>query len=258
MANLTNIFFEFLLFLYKTTGNLGAAIIVLTLIIRAVLIPITLPSLKATSKMAKLQPELSKLKKKHDGDKKALQKAQLELYKKYNVNPLSGCIPQLVQLALLIFLYQALIGFLGQDSVNGTAVNPSFLWLDLTAPDPKYVLPALAGITQLVLSLMISPGGEVRDVVPNKSKSKKIKAENKQEEGVAGMAASMQQQMIFIMPVMTVFIALSFPSGLAVYWIMTTIFSIGQQYVLSGWGGLKSYTLRAKVFLLDLARNKDQ
>ncbi|MBU0579442.1 YidC/Oxa1 family membrane protein insertase [Patescibacteria group bacterium] len=249
MQNLTNIFFEFLLFLYQTTGNLGIAIIILTLIIRFALVPLTLPSLKAREKITKLQPEIDKLKKKHGKDKQAMQKAQMELYKKYNVNPLSGCLPQLVQLGFLIFLYQALIGFLGQDAINGTAVNPAFLWLDLTSPDTKYVLPVLAGVSQFLLSLMISPGGEIRDIVPNKSKSKKVQKENEKEEDTAGMAASMQQQMIFIMPVMTVFIAAKFPSGLAVYWLVTTLFSIGQQYVISGWGGLKSYSLKAKAFI---------
>lgn len=250
MQNLTNVFFEFLLFLYQSTGNLGIAIIVLTLIIRSLLVPLTLPSLKARKKITELQPKLNKLKKKHGKDKKAMQKAQLELYQKYNVNPLAGCLPQLVQLALLIFLYRALISFLGQDAVNGVTVNSSFLWLDLTSPDTKFVLPVLAGLSQMLLSFMISPGGEVRDIVPNKSKSKKVQKENKKEEDMAGMAASMQQQMIFIMPVMTVFIAAKFPSGLAVYWIMTTIFSIGQQYFISGWGGLKSYWLRARALFI--------
>lgn len=253
MQSLTSGFFIFLLFLYQATGSLGWAIVVLTLVIRSILVPLTLPSLKARKKINKLQPELNKLKRKHGQDKQALQKAQLELYQKYNVNPLSGCLPQLVQLALLIFLYQALISFLGQESVNGISISASFLWLDLTQPDPKYVLPILAGIFQLLLSMMISPGGEVRDIVPNKAKSKKIRQENEKEEDMAEMAASMQQQMLFIMPVMTVFIATKFPSGLAVYWVMTTVFSIVQQYFISGWGGLKSYFLRAQAAL---SRNK--
>lgn len=248
MQFLTQGFFDFLLFLYQFTGSLGLAIIVLTLIIRLVLVPLTLPSLKAREKIAELQPQLSKLKKKHQDDKQALQKAQLELYQKYNVNPLAGCLPQLVQIGLLIFLYQTLINFLGQDAVNGIAVNPSFLWLDLTQPDSKYVLPIIAGVSQLFLSLMISPGAEVRDIVPNKAKSKQVQKENKAEEDTAGMAASMQQQMLYIMPVMTVFIASRFPSGLAVYWVMTTLFSISQQYFVSGWGGLKSYVVKFSTF----------
>jgi YidC/Oxa1 family membrane protein insertase len=249
MQFFTDAFFEILLFLYQFTGSLGLAIIVMTLLIRAALVPLTLPSLKARKKMADIQPEVNKLKKKHGKDKKSLQKAQLELYQKYNVNPLSGCIPQLVQLAVLIFLYRALISFLGQDVINGNGIDSIFLWLDLTQPDSKYILPVVAGVTQFILSLMISPGGEVRDIVPNKAKSKKIQKENKKEEDMAGMAASMQQQMLYMMPIMTVFIAAKFPSGLAVYWVMTTVFSIGQQYFISGLGGLRTYLVRAQVLL---------
>lgn len=249
MQFFTDAFFEILLFLYQFTGSLGLAIIVMTLLIRAALVPLTLPSLKARKKMADIQPEVNKLKKKYGKDKKALQKAQLELYQKYNVNPLSGCIPQLVQLAVLIFLYRALISFLGQDVINGNGINSIFLWLDLTQPDSRYILPVVAGVTQFILSLMISPGGEVRDIVPNKAKSKKIQQENKKEEDTAGMAASMQQQMLYMMPIMTVFIAAKFPSGLAVYWVMTTIFSIVQQYFISGLGGLKTYLVRAQALL---------
>ena len=249
MQFLTASFFEILLFLYQFTGNLGLAIIAFTILIRLVLVPLTLPSLKARNKITEIQPEVDKLKKKHGKDKKALQKAQLELYQKYNVNPLSGCLPQLAQLAVLIFLYRALIDFLGQDVINGNGIDSIFLWLDLTQPDTKYILPIIAGVTQFVLSLMISPGGEIRDIVPNKAKSKKVQTENKKEEDTAGMAASMQQQMLYMMPIMTVFIAAKFPSGLAVYWVITTVFSIVQQYLVSGLGGLKSYSLRVQALL---------
>ena len=116
-----------------------------------------------------------------------------------------------------------------------------FFWFNLSQPDSTYILPILAGVTQLILSLMVSPGGEVRDIVPNKSKSKKVQKLNKKEENTADMAATMQQQMIFIMPVMMGVLASRFPSGLALYWVISTVFSIGQQYFVSGLGGLKIY-----------------
>ena len=85
----------------------------------------------------------------------------------------------------------------------------------------------------------------MRDIVPNKSKSKKVRAQNKEEENTAGMAQSMQKQMIFLMPFMTVFITARFASGLAVYWVMANIYSLIQQYFISGLGGLKTYGQRA-------------
>lgn len=236
---------QILLGFYQVTGNLGIAIIAFTIVVRLILVPITWKSLKAQKVMRELQPELKKLKAKHGKDAKALQVAQMELYKKYNVNPLAGCLPQIVQLVLLIVLYQVLINFLGQESVNGIAIDPYFLGLDLRHPDTSYILPALTVITQLIFSLMILPGGEVRDIVPNTSKKAVVKKANEKEEDFAEMANSMQKQMMFIMPIMTGFLALRFPSGLALYWVATTVISAIQQYFVSGFGGLETYSQRA-------------
>ena len=123
-------------------------------------------------------------------------------------------------------------------------MNLEFLWFNLSQNDTTYVLPVLAGLTQFILSLMIAPGGEVRDIVPNKSKNKKVKKANEKEEDKAEMAASMQQQMIFVMPIIMGVIAARFPSGLALYWVVSNAFNIGQQYFVSGWGGLTTYYQR--------------
>lgn len=240
---------DVLVFLYEMGGDLGVAILLFTLLIRAILYPLTMTSLKASNRLRELQPEISKLKKKFGKDAKGLQAAQLEMYKKYNVNPLAGCLPQLVQIGVLIILYRVLIDFLGNSEVNGVQIDPSFLIFQLNERDTTYILPALAGISQLVLSFMIAPGAEKRDIVPNKSKKKVVQVENKKEEDFAEMAATMQQQMLFILPVMTVVIAAQFPSGLALYWAATTVISVFQQWQVSGWGGLITYSQRALVFI---------
>lgn len=244
MNVVTEVITQVLLFLYQVSGSLGLAILLFTLIVRTVLFPLTSSSLRAAQKMKELQPELAKLKKKHGKDAPALQAAQMEMYKKYNVNPLAGCLPQLVQLGVLIMLYHVLDSFLKQSEVNGVAIDPTFLWMNLTQPDSMYILPILASLSQLVLSLMIAPGAEKRDIVPNKSNKKAVIKANEKEEDMAEMAASMQQQMLYIMPVMTGVIALRFPAGLPLYWIATTVFSIGQQWYISGPGGLKTYYQR--------------
>ncbi len=247
MTVIINAFLEALLQLQTLTGNLGVSILVFTLIVRSLLLPLSLPSVKSQKKMKEMQPELKELQRKHKDDKPALQAAQMELYKKYNVNPLAGCLPQVVQLAILILLYQVLLKFLAQTEINGVAINPFFLGLNLAQPDHTYVLPVLSGVSQFILSLMILPGAETPDIVPNQSSSKKIQDANKKEEDVADMASTMQKQMLFVMPIMTGFIALRFPSGLALYWVATTVFSIAQQFFLSGPGGLTLYAKR--VFL---------
>lgn len=221
-----------LLWLYQTTGqNLGLAIIILTLVIRTILIPFTLPQLKSAKKLTQLKPELDALKKKHGHDAKLFQQKQLEFYKTHNVNPAAGCLPFIAQFIVLIALYQVFMNTLGGNGMG--EINAIFFGLDLKAKDPTYILPVLAGVLQLIMSMALLPA------IENEPEKRKGTAE--QKEDVAEMAQSMQQQMVFMMPVMTVIFSLQFPSGLALYWVITTAFSLIQQLLISGPGGLVSY-----------------
>lgn len=230
-----------LIFLYGLSGqNLGFAIILLTLIVRGVLVPVTIPSLKSAKKLQELKPHLDKLKEKHK-DKQKLQLATLELYKQHGINPAAGCLPQIAQLLVLIALYQVFIKFINGGQLNGQSLNLNFLWLNLGKPDPYYILPVLAGLSQLVFSFMMTSGLESHVKAP------KNKDEKKKEEDSMEMAQSMQQQMLYLMPAMTVIIALKFPSGLALYWVVTTLFSLVQQYIVSGLGGLKPVLVKFRI-----------
>lgn len=230
-----------LVFLYGLSGqNLGIAIILLTVLIRGVLVPVTIPSLRSAKKMQELKPALDKLKEKHK-DKQKLQLAQLELYKQNGVNPAAGCLPQVAQLLVLIALYQVFIKFINSGQFDGHSLNLGFLWLNLGKPDPYYVLPVLAGLSQLIFSFMMTSGLEGHIKAP------KNKDEKQKEEDSLEMAQSMSQQMLYIMPAMTVIIALKFPSGLALYWVITTLFSLIQQYIISGPGGLKPLLAKLRI-----------
>lgn len=230
-----------LIFLYNLSGqNFGVAIILLTLLVRGVLVPITIPSLRSAKKLQELKPALDKLKAKHK-DKQKLQLAQLELYKQNNINPAAGCLPQIAQLLVLIALYQVFINFINNGDLNGTPLNLNFLWLNLGKPDQYYILPVLAGLTQLIFSFMMTSGLEGHVKAP------KNLNEKKKEEDSLEMAQSMQQQMLYLMPAMTVLISLKFPSGLALYWVVTTIFSLIQQYIISGLGGLKPVLIKLRI-----------
>ncbi len=241
---------QLLIFLYGLTGNnLGFAIILLTLIIRGILVPVTIPSLKSAKKLQELKPHLDRLKEKHK-DKQKLQLAQLELYKQHGINPASGCLPQVAQLLVLIALYQVFIKFINVSELNGQVLNLNFFWLNLGKPDPYYILPVLAGLSQLVFSLMMTSGLE------SHLKAPKDKKEKQKEEDSMEMAQSMSQQMLLIMPAMTVLISLKFPSGLALYWVITTVFSLVQQYLVSGPGGLKPTLARAMSFLPGKSHSK--
>lgn len=226
-----------LLFLYQLLGNnLGLAIILLTLIVRGVLIPFTLPGIRSAKKIAQLKPQLDKIKKKYAKEPKELSAKQLELYKKHNVNPAGGCLPLIVQFIFLIALYRVFIDALGNGAIEGIQINTQFLLWNLKDKDTTYILPIAAGILQLLTSLAITPGIEDD---PTQRKGTK-----KEKEDVAEMAQSMQQQMVYLMPAITVFFALQFPSGLALYWTITTAFSFVQQLIISGPGGLKKYIVK--------------
>jgi YidC/Oxa1 family membrane protein insertase len=222
MSELWNLLFyrpilNSLIFLYKTLGsNFGLAIISLTLLTRAALVPLILPALRSARVLQDLQPELDGLKKKYKKDKRRFQEEQLKLYRERGVNPAGGCLPYLLQFLILIALYRVFIHFIQTGMIDDTQVQMDFLWLNLAKPDPFYILPILAGVSQFALAKMM---GSKRAAKPPKETD--------------DMAVAMQRQMIFVMPVMTVLIATRLPSGLALYWLTTTFFSIGQQYFLA-------------------------
>ena len=118
-----------------------------------------------------------------------------------------------------------------------------FYGVNLAEPDKTYITPLIAGAVQLVLALMLAPATDT-SAEKTLAAQTKTKKDDQQAEDMAEMASTMQQQMLFIMPIMTVVIALRFPSGVAIYWIITTLFSVVQQYFISGWGGLKKYALK--------------
>jgi YidC/Oxa1 family membrane protein insertase len=242
-----------LVFFYKILfQNLGLAILAMTVVLRAALIPLTLPTLKAAQKQRDLMPELKKLQEKHKGNKEKLAKAQMELYRQHGVNPAAGCLPQILQLIVLIALYQAFIQVLSNDGQAVLKLNEilyfDFLKLDpgrlintyfgpwtLSQPDKFFVLPILAGVFQLLLSKMMRPAAEK---AVEKAKGTPEKSDD--------LMYNMQEQMLYLMPLMTIFIGWRLPSGLVLYWLATTIFSLVQQYFVSGWGGLELWVRKIK------------
>ena len=142
MSYIYNLLKQFLAFLLNTTdkyvGNFGVSIIIVTILIKIMLLPLTLKQDKSMKEMKKLQPELEKIKEKYANDKQMLNIKTMELYKEHKVNPLGGCLPLLLQLPILFALFGVLRnGIIPKDS--------SFLWLKLSVPDPFYVLPVLNG-----------------------------------------------------------------------------------------------------------------
>ncbi len=251
-----------LIFLYQVLfQNLGLAIIALTLLMRFALIPLTVPSLKAAQKMRELQPELEKLKKKYKKNKQAFAQAQLKLYKKHGANPAAGCLPQIIQIIILIALFQAFNQIIRPENntiakinealypflklPSDTSFNTRFFYLELTKPDiirlplqlGSLKLPGLPGLflilaalAQLLSSLMMLPQSKAAEVQAKKTPQKED-----------DLATSMQTQMIYLFPLMTLLIGFSFPSGLVLYWATFSLTTMIQQYFIFGPGGLTPY-----------------
>lgn len=236
-------------------GALGFSIIVLTVLIRFLIWPFITSQLRSAKKMADLKPHMDELKRKHKDDKQALASAQMALYKEHGVNPAGGCIPALIQIPVVIALYQAILALF--DDVHGlTSINNSLYfseWRLSSAPDPHFLglnlaskpsdfaqvgmfvllVPVITAVLQFAQSKMMMPAA----VKEYKSDSPK---EKKEKETTEDAMAAVQGQMMFLMPIMIGYFAFSFPIGLAIYWNTFTVLGIWQQYMISGWGGLKN------------------
>ena len=201
MSYIYNLLKQFLAFLLNTTdkyvGNFGISIIIVTILIKILLLPLTLKQDKSMKEMKKLQPELEKIKEKYANDKQMLNIKTMELYKEHKVNPLGGCLPLLLQLPILFALFGVLrSGIIPADS--------SFLWLKLTDKDPYYILPILNGAVSFF------------------------------QQKLMGSADSNPQMknMMYIFPVMMIYISYRMPSGLQLYWLTSSILAVVQQYFI--------------------------
>lgn len=188
--------FKLLQFLHSLVGNWGVAIILITLVVRGGMYPLTKAQYTSMAKMRMLQPKLTALRERFGDDRQKMSQAMMELYKQEKVNPLGGCFPILIQMPIFIALYWTLM-----ESVE-LRHAPFALWLtDLSVKDPFYVLPLLMGATMWWIQKM-SP---------------------------TTVTDPMQQKVMQFMPIIFTFMFLWFPAGLTLYWLVSNIVTIAQQ-----------------------------
>lgn len=212
-----------LIFLTSTLwGNIGLAVIALTIVVKLVLMPFMFATTKSQIAMKKLQPLIDEIKKKYPDDKNEQAKRTMELYKEHKANPLSGCLPIIIQIPIVIGLYQVFM--------KGTTVDPAtlysfvhspetishfFLGIDLTVK--SLILAIIAGITQYI-QLKLSPA--FRPGAADTTES---------EDPQALMMKNMQKMMKYTLPVMITVFAAIVPAAVALYWVVTNLFTIGQE-----------------------------
>jgi YidC/Oxa1 family membrane protein insertase len=195
-------------------------IILLTLTVRLILLIPTKRQAQSQRKTMQLAPLIEDLKKEYGEDKQGLAAAQMELYKNNGINPFGSCLLAVIQLPILLILYYAILhGITGETAhlyiwlPRPSTIQSIFLGIDLLKPDHTYILPIIAaGLQFLQMKLVMpkfAPGAKVDPTV------------------------SMQKNMAYILPIMTLVIAGRFPGGVAVYWIISTGFSVVQQYFVN-------------------------
>jgi YidC/Oxa1 family membrane protein insertase len=190
-------------FFNRFLGNYGLAIILFALIIKAVFMPLSLNMVKAQKKMQVIQPEIKKIQERYKDNPAEMNRQVMAMYKAFKVNPLSGCLPLLIQIPIFMALYSTLT-----TSIELRRAPFAFWISDLSLKDPYYILPIAMGVMSILQSLFT-------------------------------LTDPRQKMMVILMPVFMTYIFLFMPSGLQLYWFIYTVFSLVEQFAVKRSGGSK-------------------
>jgi YidC/Oxa1 family membrane protein insertase len=212
-----NQYVDFLVYVLDSLTTLfssaGLGIIAFTIIVKTLMLPLTVKALQSSKAMQELQPKIKELQKKHGNDRQRLSQETMALYQQYRVNPMAGCLPMLIQIPIFLGLYNAIMNL----STSGTGLwDQGFLWLDsLALPDQWRVLPIVAGLFQFVQTQMMRPANQPKSTDPQQA---------------------MMNSVMNIMPLTVVFFGWSFAAGPVLYWATQSVYSVVQQWFITGWG----------------------
>ena len=246
-----------LVFFEQLTGNMAVAIIIVTLIVRTIQVPLFRRQTVSTRRMQLVQPELKEIQRRYKGDRAKQQAAQAEFYKERGINPAAGCLPMLLFLVLLIPMYQVFSG--GLQNVDPNAMLKVFgipvIQLDcgvVPPPHPGPVIPCIKSevwginlsqpstlfsvtIPGLALTLGISLLAIISALLQVVQSRMSLPPAS---TGTDDPNTRIQRQTMLFVPFIVIFYGGSLPAGLFIYWIVSTVFSIVQQYLIIGWGGM--------------------
>ncbi|MDD7408626.1 MAG: YidC/Oxa1 family membrane protein insertase [Anaerovoracaceae bacterium] len=199
--------------LYGLLGNYGLTIIIFTVIIRLIILPLYAAQMRSSQQMMEVQPKIKEIQTMYAGNPEKMNEAMQDLYEKHKIHPAMGCLPLLIQLPIIWGLFGLLnnpLKYIGEDSTMVMAVHQSFLWVkDLCQPDQMYLLPIIAGLATYIsmrFTMAISAN----------------------PQAMSGGAGASMKAMRYFMPIMIGWMALTLPSGVSIYWIVSYIFQIFQ------------------------------
>jgi YidC/Oxa1 family membrane protein insertase len=227
--------YNLLIFVYNTLAfhDFGIAIILVTLIIKFFLLPLSKKQIESQKKMQEMQPKIKEIQEKYKKDKEKQSKALMEFYKTNKTNPFSGCLPTIFQLVFLIAIYRVLFNI----SNAGLLVDPKELYTFIANPGQinqyflglielsktinfGHITMGLVAQILLVVLAAVAQYFQIKMIMPEKPKK---------TTGAPDLASTMSTQMMYLGPLLTLFIGIKFPAGLALYWLVSTIFAIIQQ-----------------------------
>jgi YidC/Oxa1 family membrane protein insertase len=237
-----------LVLLYRLLfNNFALAIVGLTVLIRLITYPLNQQQLKSMKAMQELGPQLQALQKKYAKDREKLSQETMKLYKEHGINPAGGCLPMLVQMPVWIGLYQAIYQVVGETPEQlitlsqhlyqevpflynltrlAIPLNSRFLWLNLAQPDPGLFPSLPMPLNVPILAILVVVTFWIQQ------KMTTVPSADPQQ-------ASMNRSMQIMMPLMFGFFTLQVSSGLAIYWVVSGLLGLIQQYLTTGWGGLR-------------------
>jgi len=194
-------------------GSAGLGIIAFTIIVKTLMLPLTVKALRSSKAMQELQPKIKELQKKHGNDRQRISQETMALYQQYRVNPMAGCLPMVIQIPIFLGLYNSIMHL----STSGAGLwDEGFLWLpSLAHPDPWHLLPIIAGLFQFVQTQMMRPANQPKSTDPQQA---------------------MMNSVMNFMPLTVVFFGWNFASGPVLYWATQSIYSVVQQWFITGWG----------------------
>ena len=195
--------------LYNLIANYGICIIIFTVVVKLCLYPLYIKQIKSTAKMAEVQPRIQAIQNQYKNDPDTMNMKMQELYKEEKFNPMGGCLPMLIQMPIIMGLFALLrnpMRYMSEDNMI-FAFHESFIWIkDLAQPDP-WILPIIAGVATFIaftMNRMLQDTGA----------------------GGANQMQAMNRMMQYLFPIMILWMARSFPSGLALYWAVSQIIQI--------------------------------
>lgn len=237
-----DIFASIIVFLYGFTHNYGIAIILMTILIRVILYPLMQKQMVSMREMQKIQPLMKAVQEKYKNDKERLNKELMALYKEHKVNPMSGCLPLIIQMPILILLFQVLREF-KYYIPNTETIDGGFLWIANQVEIIKDGLPAMVGglaAPEQLISLGDGIFGiQYLGIMPFLVGGSMYIQQKMTSTGGGGTAAGKdggsaqqtQKMMTIMMPLLIGFMSFTLPSGLTLYWFTSTLLGIGQQYL---------------------------